>query len=274
MNVTVIAEAGINHNGDVTLAKKLISVARKANVDFVKFQKRDPNLYKDFIYHSPLFGDIPYKEHRQRLELSNSDFEEIDEYAHRLNIQWFASTFDIKSLYYIESFNPQVHKIGSPMVVDIDFVTEVAKLGKPVFMSTGMSTLAEIDNAVNTFLKYNNKLTLMHTTSIYPCPPGKTNLSLIPFFKRRYGLPVGYSSHDSGIPISLAAVGIGAVAIEKHITLDRTMAGTDHALSLEPLGLLSLTRSIRTLEKAIGTGKKIVFKEEWEVRDKVKTVKE
>ena len=268
-SVTVIAEAGINHQGDIKIAKKMIRIARKCGADFVKFQKRNPDTYPNKEYDSPLFGKISYREHKRRLEFNKTQYDEIDKFCRNLDINWLSSTFDIESLYFIDGYEPIYHKIPSPKVVDYDFVKEVGTMGRPTIMSTGMCTEKELDVAVNTFLKVNSHLCLMHTTSIYPTPLDCVNLNVMRTLHKKYKLSTGYSSHDAGLPISIAAVGMGAKFIEKHFTLDHTMKGSDHAASLEPIGLEQLIRHIRAVEKSFGSFNKVILPEEKKKRDQV-----
>ncbi len=270
MGVIIIAEVGTNSNGDFRTLRKMISVAKRAKVDFLKTQQRCCDNYSDKLYNSPLFGKIPYKEHKKKLEFNKEEYDKFDIICKNFDIKWFASTFDIESLLFIEDYDPKFHKIPSPKNTDLKFIEEVAMLKRPTIMSNGMCTEEELDKAINTFLKTNNSLFLLHTTSIYPLPDFKVNLNYMRTMHKKYNLPTGYSSHDPGIPISVAAVGMGAKIIEKHFTLDRTMKGTDHAASLEPLGLDKLVRYIRSVEKAFGSNSKQFYDEEKEVREKVK----
>lgn len=269
-NVIIIADLCGNHNGDISLAKKMIRIVKKYGADFVKFQKRSYQTYSTELYDSPLFGKISYREHKKRLEFDKEQYDVIDKLCKNLEMPWFASTFDIDSLLFIEQYKPKYHKIPSPKVTDLEFVKEVAKLNRQTIMSTGMCTEEELEKSINSFLKINSNLCLLHTTSIYPTPPEKVNLNYMRNLYKKYGLPTGYSSHDSVVPICIAAVAMGAKMIEKHFTLDRAMKGTDHAVSLEPRGLEILVRHIRAIEKSFGSYNKQFYDEEKKVREKVK----
>jgi N-acetylneuraminate synthase len=269
-SVTIIVDLCINHNADLSLAKRMIRVAKKCGASMVKFQKRDFTTYSDRMYDSPLFGRVSYKEHKRRLEFNKTQYDSIDKLCKNIEMPWFAAAFDINSLLFIDDYEPRYHKIPSPKVTDLEFVQEVAKLGKHTIMSTGMCSEKELDVAINSFLKINSSLYLMHTTSIYPTPLEKVNLNYMRSLYKKYGLPTGYSSHDTTVPICVAAVAMGAKMIEKHFTLDRAMKGTDHSASLEPRGLETLVRHVRAVEKSFGSYNKQFYEEEKEVREKVK----
>jgi N-acetylneuraminate synthase len=260
--VYVIAEIGLNHNGSVELAQQLIDVAAEAGAQAVKFQKRTPHIstpehMKNVMRETP-WGEMTYLEYRYRVEFDREQYIQLGDYATVRGLSWFASPWDEPSVDFLEDVNVAAYKIASASVTDIGMLTAIAATGKPVILSTGMSTLEQIDAAVDV-LGVNN-LVILHATSTYPLPPEEANLRMIPSLQERYsGVPVGYSGHETGLQISIAAVALGAVAIERHITLDRAMWGSDHAASLEPTGLNNLVRDIRVIEQAMGDGVKRVF---------------
>lgn len=259
--VYVIAEIGINHNGDLDLARRLIDVAADAGCQAVKFQKRTPEICVPMAQRSQLrqtpWGEMTYLEYKERTEFGHDEYRQIAKYADERGLHWFASPWDVPSVDFLEEMEVPVHKIASAGVADHELLRALAATGKPLILSTGMSTLSEIDRAVE--ILGTGNLILMHATSTYPLPPEEANLRTIATLKDRYGVPVGYSGHERGLQISLAAVALGAVAVERHITLDRTMWGSDHAASLEPAGLEHLVRDIRIIEQAMGDGVKRVF---------------
>ncbi len=270
----IIAEIGINHNGDIELAKRLIAVASAAGCNAVKFQKRTV----DIVYtadelakprESPFGttnGDL-----KRALEFSVADYEEIDAYCKGLDIPWLLSCWDEHSLALMRSFDFPCFKIASALLTDDALLRKTRALGKPVILSTGMSTLEEIDHAVSVVGKHD--LILLHSCSAYPAHYEELNLRVIPKMRDRYGVPVGYSGHETGIPSSVAAVVLGACCVERHITLDRAMWGTDHAASLEPNGITRLVRDIRLIEKSLGDGVKRVYASEIPVLNKLRRVK-
>lgn len=260
----IIAEIGINHNGSLELVKELIEVAKAAGCDAVKFQKRTPELstppaQRDLLRQTP-WGIIPYLEYKKKIELSREDYREIDRYCRTLGMIWFASCWDLPSVEFIEQFQPACHKVASAMLTNRELLLALRDTGRPVILSTGMSTQQEIDNAVELLGK--ERLLLTHSTSSYPCPPAETNLKMIGTLRKRYGVSVGYSGHEVGLQISLAAVALGARLLERHITLDRAMWGSDQAASLEPGGLNRLVRDVRIIETALGDGVKRVYDSE------------
>ena len=259
--VYVIAEIGLNHNGDVDNAKKLIDVAVDAGAQAVKFQKRTPDIatpehMKQTPRETP-WGTMTYLEYRYRVEFEKPEYTEIAAYAKDKGVDWFASPWDEPSVDFLEEMGVTTHKVASASVTDLGMLRKLAATGKPIILSTGMSTLEQIDTAVE--ILGTDKLVLMHATSTYPLPAEEANLRTIHTLKDRYQVPVGYSGHEPGLQISIAAVALGAVAVERHITLDRTMWGSDHAASLEPHGFRNLVRDIRVIEKALGDGVKRVF---------------
>ena len=270
--VYVIAEIGINHNGDVEIAKQLIDVAAEAGCDAVKFQKRTPEICVPMDQRSKIrqtpWGEMTYMQYKERTEFWEDEYQQIADHAAARDLQWFASPWDAPSVGFLEKFEVPVHKVASASVTDEPLLEALAETAKPVILSTGMSTIEEIDRAVE--LLDPCPLLLLHTTSTYPCPPEESNLRTIFTLRDRYDAPVGYSGHERGLQVTIGAVAMGAVAVERHITLDRTMWGSDHAASLEPGGLEHLVRDIRILEQAMGDGVKRVFPGEEEPRRRLR----
>jgi len=258
----VIAEIGLNHNGDVDIAKQLIDVARAAGADAVKFQKRTPEIatpehMRDVPRETP-WGTMTYLDYRRRVEFGRDEYIEIGDHATLAGLHWFASPWDVPSVEFLEDLNVVAHKVASASLTDTELLLALRDTGKPVILSTGMSTIEQIDRALDTLST--DRTILMHATSTYPMESGEANLKMISTLRDRYaGVPVGYSGHERGLQISLAAVALGAVAVERHITLDRAMWGSDHAASLEPSGLERLVRDIRIIEEARGDGVKRVY---------------
>ncbi len=273
--VYVIGEIGLNHNGDVELAMRLIDVAADAGADAVKFQKRTPEIatpehMRDTLRETP-WGTMTYLEYRHRVEFDAEQYAQIGAYAASRGLDWFASPWDVPSVDVLEQLDVVAHKIASASVTDTELLDRVASTGKPVILSTGMSTLEEIDRAVE--ILGTERLVLLHATSTYPMPPEEANLRTIATLRDRYrGVPIGYSGHERGLQISLAAVALGARVVERHITLDRTMWGSDHAASLEPQGFEHLVRDIRIIETALGDGVKRVFPGEIAPKAKLRRV--
>ena len=269
----IVAEIGINHNGDVDLAKRLISVALAAGCDAIKFQKRTV----DVVYtqeelakprenpFGPTNGDLKYG-----LEFEQEEYEEINAFCKSVKMLWFASPWDEASVDFLEAFRIPVYKIASASLTDDRLLRHIRATGKPVILSTGMSTYAEIDHAVEVLGK--EDLILMHATSTYPATYDELNLRAIPAMAERYGVPVGYSGHETGIPTSVCAAALGACCVERHITTDRAMWGSDHAASLEPNGIHRLVRDIRLWEQAKGDGIKRVYEREVPVIKKLRRV--
>ena len=269
----VIAEIGINHNGDVDLAKRLISVAVAARCDAVKFQKRTVEIvYTEKELATPRpnpFGETN-GDLKRGLEFDEEDYEEIASFCKQVKIPWLVSPWDEPSVDFMERFDLPVYKIASASLTDDNLLRHVRKTGKPVIASTGMSTYAEIDHAVDVLGK--KDLILMHTTSTYPAKYEELNLRAIPTMIERYGVPVGYSGHETGIPTSVAAAVLGACCVERHITMDRAMWGSDQAASLEPNGISRLVRDIRLVEQSMGDGIKRVYDDEIPVMKKLRRV--
>ncbi len=254
----LIAEIGINHNGDIDIAKKLILNAKNAGFDSVKFQKRTINI----VYSKEILDqkrDSPWgttqREQKEGLEFNNNQYLEIDNFCKELKIEWFASAWDNESLNFLDNFNCKYQKIASAMIVDVNFLKEVAKRKKHTFISTGMSTTSDIENAVKIFKNNNCSFELMHCVSTYPMKPEDANLNTISALKEKFGCDVGYSGHENGVAVSLAAAFFGLSSLERHITLDRTMYGSDQAASLELIGMKQLTTSLEKMFVAIGESK-------------------
>ena len=268
----IIAEAGINHNGDIEIAKDLVRLAARAGCDAVKFQKRTPELcvpesQKSKMRETP-WGEMTYLDYKRRIEFGVEEYRSISHEANSSGIEWFASPWDVPSLEFLIARDVPAVKIASASITDLTLIEAVADCGKPVLLSTGMSTLEEIDKAVSALSLC--PLVIMHSTSTYPCPPEESNLLTIATLEKRYGKLVGYSGHEHGVQISLAARVLGACVIERHVTLNRTMWGTDQAASLAPRGIETLVRDIRVVESALGDGVKRIFPGELEPRRRLR----
>jgi N-acetylneuraminate synthase len=269
----VVAEIGINHNGDISLARKLISAAVTAGCDAVKFQKRTVDVVYsreelDRPRESP-FGTT--NGHLKRgLEFDKDAFSAIDEYCRMLGIVWFSSCWDEASVDFLEQFDPPCYKIASACLTDDGLLRHHRRYRRPILLSTGMSELGEIDHAVEVL--GTDDLVLLHATSTYPSQPAELNLRAIATLRERYGVPVGYSGHEVGLSTTVAARALGACMIERHITLDRAMWGSDQAASVEPFGFQRLVRDIRAVESALGDGVKVVYDSEIPVKEKLRRV--
>jgi N-acetylneuraminate synthase len=265
--VYVIAEIGINHNGEMDITKKLIDEAHKAGCSAVKFQKRTPEICVprdqwDKERDTP-WGKMSYIDYKKRMEFGESEFAEIDAYCRQYGLDWFASCWDQPSVDFIEKFDPVMYKMASASLTDIPLLQKVKSTGKPMILSTGMSTMEEIKNAI-TALGLDNIL-IAHSTSAYPCKPEELNLRMITTLREMYpNSPVGYSGHETGLATTEATIPLGANFVERHFTLDRAMWGTDHAASVEPEGFKRLVRNIREIEIALGNGIKQVYESERE----------
>ena len=268
----IIAEIGINHNGELAIAKRLIDVAVMAGCNAVKFQKRTPEKavppeYKDVVRDTP-WGIMSYLDYRCRVEFGFEEYQEIDRYCREKGILWFASCWDEDSIDFIEEFSPPCYKIASPSLTDFPLLIKAHSTSRPVIVSTGMSTYAEIRQAVNIIGEEN--LLLAHSTSTYPCPPSELNLRMIQTLQADFNCPIGYSGHEVGLQTTFAAVVLGAAFVERHITLDRAMWGSDQAASVEPGGLIRLVRDIRVIEQALGDGVKRVYDSEMKARQRLR----
>ncbi len=260
----VVAEIGINHNGDLRLAKRLIRAASRAGADAVKFQKRTPELCvpaeQRATYRETPWGYITYLDYRHRVELGRSAYDEIDRYCREVGIEWFASVWDEPSVTFMEAYDPPCYKVPSAALTDHSLLHGVRAAGRPLILSTGMSTMAQIEEAVEEAGQ--SDLVITHSTSAYPCDPTELNLRMIPTLRDRFAVPIGYSGHEVGLVTSAVAVALGASVIERHITLDRAMWGSDQAASVEPEGFERLVKYIRVTQAALGDGIKQVYSSE------------
>ena len=258
MKTFIIAEIGINHNGELGLAKKLIDMAKRAGCDAVKFQKRTI----DIVYSKSeleKYRESPWgntqRQQKEGLEFSKLEYDEINKYCQDQNINWFASAWDVESIKFLDFFKLKYQKVASAMITNLKFLNELSKRGAHTFISTGMSNTNIIDEAVNVFKNNNCSYELMHSVSTYPCPEDQLNLNLISFLKKRYNCKVGYSGHEASVSPSIVAVCLGAESLERHITLDRSIYGTDQSASLEEKGLIELVNIVRKIPKVIGSSK-------------------
>lgn len=268
----IVAEIGINHNGDINIAKQLMEIAAEAGCDAVKFQKRTPSIcvpidQQNIVRETP-WGLMTYLAYKERIEFGRAEFQEIASHALKLEIDWFASPWDVPSVEFLNEMNVCCHKIASASVTDDELLEAVNRSNRPVILSTGMSPMYEIRHAVEILADV--PLALTHATSTYPCPTEQLNLRMIDTLRTEFQVPVGYSGHETGLATTVAAVALGACIIERHITLDRAMWGTDHAASVEPGGLGRLVRDIRNLESALGDGIKRVYDSELPIRAKLR----
>lgn len=262
--VYLIAEIGINHNGDMKIAKDLIEMSAKAGVDAVKFQKRTPELcvpedQRNVMRETP-WGTMTYMDYRYKVEFEEKEYLELAEFAAGFKVQLFASPWDVVSVDFLSKMKHPVIKIASASITDMELLKKIADSGLPVIMSTGMSTIEQIDAAVAVLPK--DRLLIAHATSAYPCEVNELNLKMIPVLAEKYQVPIGYSGHETGLQSTVAAVALGATFIERHVTLDRAMWGSDQAASVEPTGLQRLVRDIRVVERAMGDGVKKVYPSE------------
>ncbi len=262
----LIAEIGINHNGSIDLAKKLIDLAKKCNFDAVKFQKRDleiciPEEQKNIIRETP-WGRISYINYKKKIEFEKKEFKKIDTYCKKINIPWFCSAFDINSLKFLKQFKLKYNKVASAVLTNIPLITEIAKQRKFTFVSTGMSEFKDISKAVKIFKKYKCNFVLMHCVSTYPASEKDLNLNTIKTLKSFFKCKTGYSGHESSVSPSIAAWFLGADYIERHITLDRSMWGTDQAASLSDDGMQYLSSVLKKMPEILGDGKKKLLKGE------------
>ena len=256
----IIGEIGINHNGNLKNALDLIRIAKNSGFDAVKFQKRTPEITtpksKAEILRETPWGRITYLDYKKKIEFGKKEFDEINKFCKKLKIIWFASPWDIRSNDFLKKYKLKYNKIASPMLTNLKLLNHVAKQKKFTFISTGMSTIKDIEKAVKIFRKNKCQFNLMHGVSTYPCKEENLNLQLIEIYKKKFKVNIGYSGHEKSVSPSLMAVCLGATSIERHITLDRTMWGTDQAASLEQNGMRNLVDLIRKYERAYGNGKK------------------
>jgi len=273
MSIFIIAEIGINHNGDIGITKDLIKVAKEAGCDAVKFQKRTlENVYTpeelDKQRESP--WGTTNRQQKEGLEFGQQEYEQIDSYCKELGIEWFASAWDVESQKFLQKFDLKYNKIASAMMVDSDLLRIVAAEGRHTFISTGMSTLEEIDCAVEIFKKSGCPFEVMHCVSTYPMEDTDANLNCISTLRDRYSCDVGYSGHEVGLAVSYAAAALGITSLERHITLDRAMYGSDQSASIEPPALRNLVGAVRKIEDAMGDGKKFVLDSEVPIAKKLR----
>ena len=272
--VFIVAEIGLNHNGDIEIAKKLIDVAVIAGCDAVKFQKRTPELcvpeeYKDVKRETP-WGVMTYLEYRKRVEFGKREYDQIDAYCREKGIIWFASPWDLPSIEFLESYDVPLYKVPSALMTHKEYLSTLKNIGKLIMLSSGMSDMNLVKKAIS--ITGDDNVVLMHTTSTYPAKTEEINLRVLQTYMKTFNCPVGYSGHEVGLQITLAAVALGANAIERHITLDRSMWGSDQAASVEPIGLMKLIRDIRIIENALGDGVKRVLPREEEVVKRLRKI--
>jgi len=260
----VVAEIGINHNGDLDIAKELVQAAKHAGVDAVKLQKRTPELcvppdQRGQMRETP-WGYISYLDYRYKVEFDEEQYDELDRYAREVGIDWFASVWDEPSVDFLEKYQPICYKIPSASLTDFSLLRHLRKTGRPLILSTGMSTQEQIKEAV--MLIGEENLIITHATSAYPCDPNELNLKMIQTLRNLFSCPIGYSGHEVGLVTSAVAVAMGACLVERHITLDRALWGSDQAASVEPGGFERLVKYIRVTEMAVGDGEKKVYDSE------------
>ncbi|HWW84731.1 MAG TPA: N-acetylneuraminate synthase family protein [Vicinamibacterales bacterium] len=268
----IVAEIGINHNGDLGIAERLIDAAAAAGCDAVKFQKRTPDLcvplgQRNQLRETP-WGTMTYLEYRHRIEFGFEGYQRLIEHCRARSIDWFVSCWDEAAVDFVEWFEPIGYKIPSAALTDVALLKRFRQTGRPLILSTGMSTMAQIDAAVE--LLGTCDLLVAHSTSTYPCPLGELNLRMIATLRARFDCPIGYSGHEVGLPTTVAATCLGACMIERHITLDRAMWGTDQAASVEPRGFERLVKYIRDIESSMGNGVKTVYESELNVMKKLR----
>lgn len=262
--IYITAEIGINHNGSLETALALVDIAGRAGCDAVKFQKRSPDhcvpLHQRHVQRDTPWGRMTYLQYRHRMEFGRDEFDIIDKYCRDRDIDWFASCWDKESVDFIRHYDPICYKVASACLTDADLLNHIRRQQKPVILSTGMSTMEEIRKAVSKLDR--DRLLVVHTTSNYHGDPAELNLSMIHTLKQEFGCDVGYSGHEEGTIATVATVSLGACYVERHITLDRCMWGSDHAISLEPHELAKMVKDIRLVEKALGDGIKRVYESE------------
>lgn len=274
--IFIIAEIGLNHNGDINIAKELILKAKEAGCDAVKFQKRTPEVCTprdqwDIERDTP-WGRMKYIDYRYKVEFGEKEYQIINDYCNELGVVWFASCWDEPSVDFLEQFQPMLYKAASASLTDLDLLKKKMATGKPLIISTGMSTMDEINTAIQTI--GTNNLAIAHATSTYPCKPEELNLRMIQTLQGMFpNCSIGYSGHETGLATTLATVALGATFIERHFTLDRSMWGSDQSASVEPGGMQRLVKDIRDIEAAMGDGVKKVYESEMGPRAKLRRVK-
>lgn len=272
--IYLIGEIGINHNGDMAITKKLIDAVNSCNWDCAKFQKRNPDVcvpehQKNILRQTP-WGELTYIDYKHKIEFKKDEYDYINEYCHQKPVDWSASVWDMDSLEFLMQYDLPFIKIPSAMMTNTELVAETARSGRPVIMSTGMSTLEEVDKAYNNLLNHTDNIVLMHTNSSYPTPKQELNLSLIPFLKERYGCTIGYSGHEHDLEPTVVAVTLGAKVIERHITLSHDMWGTDQKSSLTVHAMDILEKRIRDIGNFLGKPEKCVTNSEVAIRKKLR----
>ncbi len=274
MSTYIIAEIGINHNGSLDVAKKLIDIAAVSGCDAVKFQKRNPDVYvpehQKHIMRDTPWGRMTYLQYKYRVEFGKEEYDEIDAYCRDKGIEWSASPWDMDSLSFLMNYNLPFIKVPSAMITNEELMRGCARTGMKVIFSSGMSNLEETDQAVAWMREENAEFALLHCNSTYPAPLEDLNLRCIQTLQERYDCEVGYSGHEFRLGTTVASVYLGATILERHITLDRTMWGSDHLASVEPQGLIKLVKGVRELETALGDGVKRVTEGELPVRKKLR----
>ena len=272
----IVAEIGINHNGDLNIAKRMIQAAQYAHVNAVKFQKRTPKICvppeeQTRMRETP-WGYMTYLEYRERVEFGEEEYKEIDQLCKEIGMEWFASVWDEEAIDFLEPFQPIAYKVPSASLTDHSLLEKLLSTGRPIILSTGMSTMEQIQASVN-LIGDMDRLIITHATSAYPCNPNELNLRVIPRLIQEFDCPVGYSGHEVGLIPSVVSVSLGACLVERHFTLDRAMWGTDQAASVEPQGMEKLVKYIRVTEEALGDGVKKVYDDELPSLQKLRRVK-
>ncbi|MEJ5203401.1 MAG: N-acetylneuraminate synthase family protein, partial [Anaerolineales bacterium] len=272
----VVAEIGINHNGDLDIAKRMIKAAKETGVDAVKFQKRTPELcvppeQRNVMRETP-WGYISYLDYRRKIEFGEQEYDEIDRYCKELGIDWFVSVWDESAVDFMEKYQPIAYKVPSAALTDHSLLRHLRRTGRPLILSTGMSTMEQIRKAIEVIGL--EGVVICHTTSAYPCDPDELNLRMIQTLKSEYDCPIGYSGHEVGLIPSVVAVALGACLVERHFTLDRAMWGSDQAASVEPGGFERLVKYIRVTEMALGDGVKKVYDSEIPILKKLRRVQD
>jgi N-acetylneuraminate synthase len=266
MKIKIIAEIGINHNGDINIVKKLIDSAIESGCDVVKFQKRNPDVcvpeHQKGVMRDTPWGKMTYLEYKHKIEFGQSEYTEIDKYCKEKEIEWFASAWDIESQLFLRQYDLKYNKIASAMLTHKKLLETVAQEGKYTFISTGMSTMEQVEKAVQIFRDFECPFELMHCNSSYPTEDFNANLSCIKTLRERFDCNVGYSGHEKGMQVTLVSVALGVTSIERHITLDKYMYGTDQFASMTPMDLIKMCKIIRIIESAMGDGKKTLREEE------------
>jgi N-acetylneuraminate synthase len=269
-----IGEIGINHNGDMQITKKLIDAVSACGWNCAKFQKRNPDVcvpeHQKGVMRETPWGTMTYLDYKYEVEFGKDDYDYISRYCAEKPVDWSASVWDLDSLKFLADYDLPFIKIPSAMTTNELLVSETAKVGVPIIMSTGMCELKEVDDAVNNVLKHNSNLVLMHTNSSYPTPRDEINLNLIPFLKERYNCPIGYSGHEEDLEPTVIAVALGATVVERHITLSHDMWGTDQKSSLEVMAMDMLHKRVKDISKIMGTAEKTVTPSEVAIRKKLR----